>query len=64
MGAREVQMMFGFAFQPDDVFYSLSILSKSSLSFLSTNRLDFCNPNPHLKVPYNSNIFIDKFKQL
>lgn len=38
--ARETASFLSFAFQPDDVLYILSRLSKSSLSFLSSNRVD------------------------
>lgn len=40
MEAREVAQLLSFAYQPDDVLYSLSLLSKTSLSFLATNRTD------------------------
>jgi WD40 repeat protein len=38
--AREVAQFLSFAYQPDDVLYILSRLSKTSLSFLSKNRVE------------------------
>jgi len=40
MNAREVAQIFSFAFSPDDVLYSLTRMSKTSLSFLSKNRVE------------------------
>jgi len=38
--AREAAQFLSFAFEPDDVLYILSRMSKSSLSFLSKNRVE------------------------
>lgn len=38
--AREAAQLLSFAYDPDDVLYILSRLSKTSLSFLSKNRVD------------------------
>jgi len=40
MKPREVAQILSFAFQPDDSLYILSRMSKSSVSFLSKNRID------------------------
>ena len=40
MNSREVTQILSFAYPADDVLYSLTRMSKSSLSFLSKNRAD------------------------